>query len=51
VILKLPYDKSVDVFSLGAVMLEMYLGYGAFPGNDSIDQLNKIFSVTGTPTK
>lgn len=51
VILNLPYDHSVDVFALGAVMLEMYLGYGAFPGNDAIDQLNKIFSVTGTPVK
>lgn len=29
----------------------MYLGYGAFPGNDAIDQLNKLFSVVGTPTK
>lgn len=51
VILNLPYTKAVDVFALGAVMLEMYLGYGAFPGANSIDQLNKVFSVTGTPTK
>lgn len=51
VILGLSYDKSVDVFALGAVMLEMYLGYGAFPGNDAIDQLNKVFAATGTPTK
>lgn len=27
VILSLPYDMKLDVFSLGAVMLELYLGY------------------------
>jgi hypothetical protein len=32
-------------------MLELYLGYEAFPGKDAIDQLNKVFSVIGTPTK
>lgn len=31
-------------------MLELYLNYEAFPGADAIDQLNRVFSVTGTPT-
>ena len=51
VILSLPYDMKLDVFSLGSVMLELFLGYEAFPGADAIDQLNRIFSVTGTPSK
>lgn len=38
------------MFSLGCVMLELYLGYEAFPGKDAIDQLNKVFSVVGTPS-
>lgn len=49
-ILNLPYGVNIDVFSLGCVMLELYLGYEAFPGKDAIDQLNKVFSVVGTPS-
>ena len=49
-ILNLPYGLNIDVFSLGCVMLELYLGYEAFPGKDAVDQLNKVFSVIGTPT-
>lgn len=51
VILGLHYDCEIDIFAFGSVMLEMFLGYEAFPGNDAIDQLNRIFSVSGTPTK
>ena len=44
------YDLSVDVFALGCLMVELYLGFEPFPGNDTIDQLNKIFAILGTPT-
>lgn len=45
-----PYSQSIDIFALGCLMLELYLGIPAFPGNNESDQLNKIFSVLGTPS-
>ena len=45
----MPYGLSVDVFALGCLIVELYLGFEAFPGNDAIDQLNKIFAILGTP--
>lgn len=44
------YDLSVDIFALGCLMVELYIGFEAFPGADAIDQLNKIFAILGTPT-
>eukprot|EP00347_Sterkiella_histriomuscorum_P023085 403336010 len=45
------YTQAVDMFSLGCLMLELYLGIPAFPGLSESDQLVKIFSVLGTPTQ
>ena len=52
-------DHRVDVWSLGAISLEMLIGRPAFQGDDSKrsavnvnfnnDQLEKIFQVMGTP--
>jgi serine/threonine protein kinase len=46
----MPYDVSIDVFALGCLIVELYLGIEIFPGNDIIDQLNKVFAFIGTPT-
>ncbi|XP_018616288.1 mitogen-activated protein kinase 14A [Scleropages formosus] len=43
------YSQTVDVWSAGCILAEMITGQVLFPGNDSIDQLQKILSVTGTP--
>ncbi|KAJ8017134.1 hypothetical protein DPEC_G00014600 [Dallia pectoralis] len=43
------YSQSVDLWSAGCILAEMITGRVLFPGNDSIDQLNKILTVTGTP--
>jgi mitogen-activated protein kinase 15 len=44
------YNQGVDIFALGCVMIEMYLGYEAFQGKNTIDQLNKELVVLGTPS-
>ncbi len=44
------YDDTVDIFAVGCIMAELYLGRPLFPGTNSQDQLMKIVSVLGTPT-
>lgn len=40
---------SVDMWSVGCIMAELLTGRVLFPGQDHIDQLNKILSIVGTP--
>lgn len=40
-----PYTEKVDMWSLGCVLAEMYLGLPIFPGGSAYDQLTKIFKV------
>ncbi|GAB1598093.1 mitogen-activated protein kinase 14-like [Argonauta hians] len=43
--------KAVDMWSVGCIMAEMILGRALFPGNDHIDQLNKILFMLGKPSE
>ncbi|XP_035236691.1 STKc_p38 domain-containing protein isoform X1 [Anguilla rostrata] len=43
------YSQTVDVWSAACILAEMITGQVLFPGSDSIDQLKKILSLTGTP--
>lgn len=45
------YTPAADVWSLGCIVAEMLLGYSLFRGENSRDQLDKIFYVVGTPTE
>ena len=44
------YGVAIDVWSIGCVIAEMFLGEPIFCGKDSKDQLAKIMQVLGTPT-
>ncbi|CAF3726201.1 unnamed protein product [Rotaria sordida] len=43
------YNEKVDIWSVGCIMAELILLKPLFPGKDTIDQLNKIFDIIGTP--
>lgn len=43
------YECSIDMWSLGCVMLELYLGKPLFVGKDSVHQLFKIIEIIGMP--
>lgn len=43
------YNSPVDIFALGCIIAEMYIGAPLFPGANEADQLAKIFAVMGTP--
>jgi serine/threonine protein kinase len=44
------YTCAIDVFSLGCVIVELYIGVPLFPGANNLDQIFKIFSILGYPT-
>jgi len=51
VLLGLPYDLAIDMWSLGCILVEMHTGEPLFSGSDEIDQMNKIVEVLGIPPK
>nr|XP_012638587.1 dual specificity tyrosine-phosphorylation-regulated kinase 4 isoform X2 [Microcebus murinus] len=49
VILGHPYDMAIDMWSLGCIMAELYMGYPLFPGENEVEQLACIMEVLGLP--
>ncbi|XP_058245956.1 mitogen-activated protein kinase 13 [Hemibagrus wyckioides] len=43
------YNQTVDIWSVGCIMGEMFNGKTLFKGKDYMDQLVQIMKVTGTP--
>ena len=41
-----PYTNKIDIWSLGCVLAEMYLGLPIFPGGSAYDQISKIYKLT-----
>lgn len=45
------YSTSIDMWSVGCIMAEMYNGKPLFPGKTNEDQLMRIFKLFGTPNE
>ncbi|XP_054722380.1 cyclin-dependent kinase 14-like [Uloborus diversus] len=46
------YSTSLDMWGVGCIFIEMVIGKAAFQGmKDTMDQLDKIWRVLGTPTE
>lgn len=45
------YTTSIDIWSLGCVIAELFLGTPLFQGDSGVDQLVEIIKVLGAPTK
>jgi len=43
------YSASIDMFSLGCILAELYTGYPLFPGENEVDQLACIMELLGLP--
>lgn len=43
------YTTSIDMWSVGCMLVELYTGKPFFPGKDNQDQLRWIFKCLGTP--
>eukprot|EP01017_Pseudomicrothorax_dubius_P044281 TRINITY_DN7470_c0_g3_i1.p1 TRINITY_DN7470_c0_g3~~TRINITY_DN7470_c0_g3_i1.p1 ORF type:complete len:380 (+),score=50.95 TRINITY_DN7470_c0_g3_i1:58-1197(+) len=52
VILRAPiYGPPIDIFAVGAIMVELYNFWPLFPGTTEADQIHKIMAVMGTPSE
>ncbi|XP_022236949.1 dual specificity tyrosine-phosphorylation-regulated kinase 1A-like [Limulus polyphemus] len=51
VLLGMPYDMAIDVWSLGCILVEMHTGEPLFSGANEVDQMYKIIEVLGMPPK
>lgn len=51
VILGIPYDVAIDMWSFGCILAELYTGYPLFPGENEVEQLACIMEIQGLPTQ
>lgn len=51
VILGLPYDMAIDMWSFGCILAELYTGYPLFPGENEVEQLACIMEIQNMPPK
>lgn len=49
VLLGIPYDLAIDMWSLGCILVELHTGEPLFSGKNEIDQMTKIIEVLGMP--
>ena len=51
VILGLPYEQSIDMWSLGCILFELHVGLPLFPGRDEMDQMHRFVKLKGLPPR
>ena len=49
IILGAPYDRSIDMWSLGCIIAELYNGFPLFSGDTEQEQLSLVMQVWGYP--
>ena len=49
VILELPYDEAIDIWSFGCILCELYSGEPLFPGENEHQQLLCMMEILGPP--
>lgn len=49
IILGLPFREAIDMWSLGCVIAELYLGWPLYPGSSEFDQIRYIVQTQGPP--
>ncbi|XP_038050848.1 homeodomain-interacting protein kinase 2-like [Patiria miniata] len=51
IILGLPFCEAIDMWSLGCVVAELFLGWPLYPGASEYDQIRYISQTQGTPAE
>lgn len=44
------YSEAVDMWAIGCIVAELYAGRPFFPGNSTVDQLERVVAFTGPPS-
>ena len=47
VLLGLPYSAAIDMWSLGCIVVELFLGLPIFPGTSEFNQVSRITDMLG----
>ena len=50
IMLGIPYNCAIDMWSFGCIMAELYIGYPIFPGESENDQMSRIIEMVGVPS-
>jgi dual specificity protein kinase YAK1 len=48
VLLGLPYSGAIDMWSLGCIVVELFLGLPIFPGTSEFNQVSRITDMLGS---
>ena len=51
IMLGIPYTTAIDMWSLGCIMAELYIGFPIFPGESENDQMSRIIEMRDIPSK
>jgi dual specificity tyrosine-phosphorylation-regulated kinase 2/3/4 len=49
IMLGITYTPAIDMWSLGCIMAELYIGYPLFPGESENDQMSRIMEMRDCP--
>nr|VZI23550.1 unnamed protein product [Spirometra erinaceieuropaei] len=49
ILLGLPFNEAIDMWSLGCVIAELFLGWPLYPGSSEYDQIRYIVETQGLP--
>ncbi|CAO3632046.1 unnamed protein product [Cunninghamella blakesleeana] len=50
ILLQMRYTNAIDMWSLGCIVAELFLGMPLFPGSTEFDQINRIMHMLGQPS-
>jgi homeodomain interacting protein kinase len=51
ILLGLPFCEAIDMWSLGCVIAELFLGWPLYPGSSEYDQIRYISQTQGLPAE
>lgn len=51
IMLGMKYSPAIDMWSLGCILFELYVGYPLFAGEDEKEQVKCIMEVKGLPPR